>query len=131
MKKSIYVVMIALMITSIMLFSSCGFIVPNIATITVISDDDNADDGFIGFALKDIMVNYEKATKTTIAKGKQKDFKVQWWGGNQQDIAITYFIEIAEKKVYGNTSVAVRNFERIEKHIAHNNNKSPEVEYKK
>lgn len=118
-------------ILSISTLSNCGILAPNTAIITIINDDDNKDDEFIGLTLTDVLVNYDELKKSTIAKGKKKDFPVQWWGENQQDISITYFIQISDMKIYGNTTVSVRNFEHIEKHIRHNNNKSPEVALKK
>lgn len=117
------------------LFIHCGVIAPNIASVTITSDDDDTTDVYTGIDLKNVMVAYNTSTATNINKGTRKKFEVQWWGDYQYALPISYSVESRGEVIHITTSEIIKNFDTITIHLgvdadSWNKKRSPQIEYK-
>ena len=126
------ILMLALILTLVLTISSCGYLVANIGTITIVSDKENSDnESFTAYDLKDVIVNNDKGKKTNIDKGQSKTFTVKWFGENQGIIPFAAYVETATgTKVYFTFNITVSNFDNLEVHYPHDDSKGPQVRKK-
>lgn len=114
---------------------NCGIIAPNIATITITSDDDDTTDSYTGVDLKNVTVANDTKKTTNINKGTRKKFDVHWWGEHQYPLPISYSVIPSDDRIYITTTIHIKNFDNITIHLGEdanswNKKQSPQIEYK-